>query len=428
MDEGGKDIKISVIPEGDDKKKKPDTLKVIPDISFDPGLREQEEQRKQEDIAKVRENLDDVSDPRIEDETANLFVEALSQPDVAQHYLTKYEQEYGRKDYPSEAERLAALKPFVKTDLIEEKKKKSLNPGVIRKFSPASRRKVSELKQGLEAESQAVSAANNNTQLPENWSPYIIGSEDVTRPHADGGSYHYLYDQFGNTYFISPDHSSESYADLMSQHFNVNKHVPIKVPSERGFRNSKYIRFLAESSRTINSEDISAEDCDNIDPLPVTDPKRSFVSSAMLNLLSGAYDTVVRISRYDKNQIVRKDGTYYLFDLDTPTTKWNQHFAGEQFDEIGIFLRQIEDEQEHGGVLDYMAKTAVMISSLEDTRDSRSYDAPIFRAFAKRFSDEIGRSSVDRADRVGLTTRIKHEMQTVIEAGKRDNSIPAQQI
>lgn len=289
-------------------------------------------------------------------------------PETALAFIEEYEQKYKRKKWPTEAERLGHLKQFVDEKKIKQQIEVIKNPSAKEKIKRlCSLRLRQEVTQQLDNLNQEKESGNTTK-------PQIVWTESSERMHGNRGEYHFYYDQLGNTYFKSDEtSSSELFCRILSPYFNVQKFAEITLPDGS---TTKRVRFLAETSRTVHPDKITGQDCDLIDPMPITDPDKSYASSILINLIGGAYDTVVikrvgedgRIST-SKNQVLRKDDVFYLFDV-TPIFVENERHIKEQLRVLDDFLKNLEPEKK-AEIEKYIAETTLFIGSLAKTQTAQ---------------------------------------------------------
>ena len=326
----------------------------------------------------------------------------------ATEYKSKYLAEFGRKKpVPTEQEQLDALQQFVDKSAIEQYKKTLLDTvrmpkGLANKFKmlfslKQRKQALKEIPRELELEKESVARGDNIT-------PIIIGERIFERMHGvDKGDYVHALDQFGRGYFHGPDtdvHGSNTYINVLSRYFNVNRVTAVRYPvalkgSYHAYKSELKTTFitqnmvvkLAESSELIDSKKMSPEDCDKIDPMPVTDPDNSLLSGMAISLLTGSYDRVVKndTDKPGKNYIIRKDGTCYLFDLEKNYYR-NEMFVQKQMQELNNFLEDRNAQKEY--FAKYLAKTSVFLSCLPVTDDINSFNKH-YTKFPGRLYDDI---------------------------------------
>ena len=355
----------------------------------------------------------------------------------ANEYKDKYLAEFGRKEpVPTEQEQILALQQFVdknkiqqyKETLIDAVKKPSKLMAKLKGifFFREKRRVLEEIDRELALERKMVEVGDERI-------PVVIGERIFERMHGvDRGDYIHASDQFGREYFKGPDTSTyrlKKYANTLAQYFNVNKVITVKYPLalkgaahtyqselETTFVEQGMIVKLAESSRLVDSEKMTPEDCDKIDPMPVTDPDRSLLSGMAINLLTGANDRIIKndTNHPSKNYIIRKDGTCYLLDLEEAYYK-NEMLVLKQMEELNNFLEERPDQKKM--LVDYMAKTTIFLGCLSTTDDMYTVLEDHYAKFPKRFYDDIEDSQqLNEENRKMLLEALRNEIKKVTSA------------
>lgn len=341
--------------------------------------------------------------------------------ELALAYIERYVEMYGRHEWPSEQERLTNVGKFVNHTAINAHLQKIDKPGtresLRRLSSPHHRREIDRQRNHLKKEQEDRRQFSEHGKQPEDWILQVAWEETEERMHGGGGTYRRSYDQFGNTYFRGPETGGwdKAMSDLLSPYFNVSKFALIRLPSGN---TDHRVRYLAEASETIDSTLITPEDCDRIDPMPITDFARSYVSCMLINLLGGAYDTLVK--RYigdegkvtsEKNQIIRKDGTWYLYDVHSGFVE-DRHRINRQLDTLTEFLTGLSDE-ERARMEQYVAETVIFIGSLAETEAGKEFfninrDC---KKFPNRFSAMIEASQVSD----DIKTRLRATLESTMK-------------
>lgn len=222
--------------------------------------------------------------------------------------------------------------------------------------------------------------------------------------HSGGGTYIHYYDAHGGTYFIGPDgeSSNERYAKLYGEYVNLAPFAPV-CSFEDPTRKVKLKRFLAESSHTIDASEMKPEDCELIDPMAVPDPTHSFASAVMFNFFTGCSDAVIAWTRREKNQIVRKDGVYYLFDLSNRTSTWKIDATEKQFVELEAFLEN-QPEDTLDDLFSYMCDTAIVFTCTNDPIDATTGMARDSKSsFLQNLHEQILKSTLSEKYKQKLT-------------------------
>jgi len=351
----------------------------------------------------------------------NFEKETEGKPLEALQYVDEYVEKHVNQSNISERERLMNLDKFVEKEKIEQKIAELNNPdwkekmkrGISRERRRETREHRERLKKARESFEQSGDTGTDEAETAE--AAQILWVEEHQRMHGDRGYYYYAYDQFGNTFFQGPDLKSKNYANLLSPYFNVNRYELIQLPD--GDTNHM-IRFLAERSRTVDSSAIAAEDCQKIDPLPVTDPDRSYVSCMLVNIMGGAGDTIVK--RYEnsdgtisseKNQAVRKDGVFYLFDLDDSMVP-DEARMRDQFGLLQDLLLGINDNIRKD-MINYIAQTVLFVGCLARTKadDQAFYVPDVCKKFPARFERFVTDSEMQADVKTAILDALKDEYQ-----------------
>ncbi len=395
-----------------------------------------------EDSAQGQEALDS----KVVESILDTFMEIPEMLEIssekAETYKRAYLEEFGRKTpMPTEQEQLVALQEFVDSQKIEEYKQQLFNavknPSSFLKrlkalaFFHQTKRIEEEINNELELEREAkLNSSYKESGFSENGDNQgliIIGERVWERMHGvDRGNYVHAADQFGREYFTGPDtdtHHLAQYANVLAKYFNVNKVVTVRYPValegsyhaykselKEAFISQKVIRKLVESSKLVDSTKMLPEDCDRIDPMPVADLDKSFVSSVAINLLTGAADRIVKWSiLHSKNYDVRKDGVYYLYDMEGG---YNEKFVEEQLIELEQFLNQTNNKNE---LIGYLTKTAVFLSCLPITDNIYFAINNHYAKFPKRLYDKIEMSvNISKGNKKLLLNSLRSEVKNVM--------------
>lgn len=340
----------------------------------------------------------------------------------AQEFKDEYLKQYGRNECPSETERLQYLAQFVKEDKINEMISRvnriSIKDKIKALFGKKSRAKIID---EVVKERQDFERMTQDKKVPEDWKPCIIGTKENRRMNEDGGSHFYYYDQFGNEYFSGPDsYSQKEYSNFLARYFNVNKFVPVRSRSDwagSGIGEITLVRTLAETSKMVDAEKIKAEDLDKIDPMPLPDPDKSFVSSCLINLLTSASDRFIRSNKKSaQNYSVRKDGVYYLFDMDAPIFIESNYRWVQQIEELKNYFSDL-DETKRKEMLDYLAKTVYFLGALPKAEGLREGDSVrnLCSLFPARFRRMIEEKPLNEKDQQYLDESIRQIEENLIK-------------
>ncbi len=148
----------------------------------------------------------------------------------------------------------------------------------------------------------------------------IVRTADTPKQHGGGGVYTRDYDQYGDAYGRGVE-GPGTYPEL-SRYFNVPQYSPHLPEGEA--------RFLRDGERNFPRTGLTAQDYRDLEPLPQTDPLKSYLGCNLVRLFG--LDGDKPLPKYNpvpegeyptnKNYFRRGDGTYYIYDFPPGHVGW----------------------------------------------------------------------------------------------------------